>query len=77
MSKKIEEFHSPVEQLHDEEVIKMAKDLHFFAVKSLKELRQTYPKDDIPQELQAHERFFKGIIADTAVFLSETFNWPL
>jgi len=65
-----------VEHHFDEELIILSKDLHKFAVQRLTDLRQTYGKNMVPEELNSHERFLKSIISDTAVFLSETFNWP-
>lgn len=59
---------------HDEEMIKLAKDLHQYAVNGLVDLRNAYPKRR-PKELLPHEEFFRDMISTTAVFLAETGHW--
>jgi len=62
-----------LEHHHDEELIKLSKDLNDYAIKRLRELRKAYVT--IPLELEASERLYKDIISSTSVFLSETNHW--
>ena len=60
---------------NDEELVKLAKDLHKYSIKALTDLRQAHPINDMPADVQPHQKFLKDIISTTAVFLTETLNW--
>ncbi|TXI90754.1 MAG: hypothetical protein E6Q36_00830 [Chryseobacterium sp.] len=67
------ELFSFVNHHHDEEILKLAKDLMHYASKGLKDLRKEYPK--IPKELQATEAFYKDLVLVSSEYLVKTRNW--
>lgn len=67
------EYETP-DQIIDKDITKLAKELYWYSVNGLKQLRELYPLR-LPKDLTAHEQFYKDTIANSAIFLAETENW--